>query len=215
MEKTVEIVSINDAIKKIKEFSKERFDATIEVHINLDIDAKRADQMIRYTTSLPHGTGKTLKVATMSVNKVEGSDLELKEDDIEKIIKNQLRAKVDFDVLIVEPSFMPKLAKAAKILGPVGLMPNPKNGTVTDNVSKAVEETKKGKIEIKNEKDFPLIHTVIGKVSFEDKALIENFEALMGSLKSNKPAKAKPEYISEVFLVSTMGKSYQIDLSQK
>jgi large subunit ribosomal protein L1 len=201
-----------EAIKQIKQDSKENFNATIEVHMNLELDVKKG-QNIRYSASLPNGTGKTKKVAVLASKKIEGADLELTEDDIEKIFKEQLKPKVDFDVLVTEPRYMPKLAKAAKILGPAGVMPNPKTGTVTEDVEKAVSEIKKGQIEVKTEKEAPLIHTIIGKVSFTDEALEENFRAFYNSLKQNKPQKAKPEWLQQAFLVTTMGKSVEVDLN--
>lgn len=205
-------MTIQEAVKNIKESSKENFDATIEVHINLDIDTSKADQIIRYITVLPNGTGKNKKVAVLASKKVVNADIELNEEDIDKIILGKLKPKVDFDVLIAEPRYMPKLAKAAKVLGPAGMMPNPKTGTVTENVEKAVEDTKKGKIEVKNEKDFPIIHTIIGKVSFSEDALIDNFNALITSLRQSRPQKAKPNWIESIYIASTMGKSFNIDL---
>ncbi len=205
-------MTIQEAVKNIKESSKENFDATVEVHINLDIDTSKADQIVRYVTVLPNGTGKNKKVAVLASKKVANADIELNEEDIDKIISGKLRPKVDFDVLIAEPRYMPKLAKAAKVLGPAGVMPNPKTGTVTENVEKAVEDTKKGKIEIKNEKDFPIIHTIIGKVGFDKDKLVDNFNALITSLRQNRPQKAKPNWIESIYVVSTMGKSFNVDL---
>jgi len=205
---------ISDAIKNVKANSKEKFDATVEVHINLDIDPEKQDQVIRFTTVLPNGTGKTKKVAVMASKKIEGADLELSESDIEKLISGKIKPKVDFDVLIVEPKYMSNLAKAARVLGPAGVMPNPKTGTVTEDVAKALAQTKKGKIEVKNEKDGKLIHTIIGKVSFTEKQLEENLKDLLNSLKQNKPNKVKPDWIKSISICSSMGKSYGIDTSE-
>ena len=166
--------SILEAIKEVKSNSKENFDATVEVHFNLDLDVSKG-QTVRYSITLPHGTGKTKKVAVLASKKIEGADLELSESDIDSIVNGKIKPFVDFDIIVTEPRFMPKLAKAAKTLGPAGLMPNPKTGTVTENIEKAVADIKKGQIEVKTEKEAPLVHTFIGKVSFKDEDLMANF----------------------------------------
>ena len=209
-----EVVSLPlpEAIEFIKKNTKVKFDPTIELHINLNVDIKKQDQNIRFTIVLPHGTGKTKKVAVLASKTIKNADLQLEETDILKLEKGTIKPKVDFDVLITEPRFMPKLAKAARILGPAGVMPNPKNQTVTENVEKAVEQVKKGKVEIRTEQTAPIIHTVIGKKSFETKFLAENFEEIINSLKQNKPLKAAPDYIKNCFLSSTMGASVRVTL---
>ena len=204
-------MKFSEAIQKVKETSKTKFDPTVEVHINLELE-KKGEQSVRFTTTLPHGTGKTKKVAVFASRKVPNADLELTEDDIAKIDKNTIRPKVDFDILVAEPKFMPKLAKVAKILGPAGVMPNPKTGTVTEDVEKAVEQIKKGKVEVRTEPVAPVIHTIIGKKSFEDNKLEENFNELINAIRSNKPAKAKPNFIRSVFVTSTMGPSFSVDV---
>lgn len=208
------MTNITEAIKTLKKNSKAKFDETIELHINLNVDVKQSDQTIRTTVSLPNGTGKTVKVAVLSNSKVANADLSLSESDIHKLEKGEIQPGRDFDVLVVEPSFMPKMAKLGPVLGPAGVMPNPKTGTVTENVSGAVESFKKGKIEVRNEPNAPIIHTMIGKVSFEDKALIENFNEVMTTLKQNKPQKAKPNWIKNIFVSSTMGKAIELDLNE-
>ncbi len=208
------LYTVETAIKKAQETSKTAFDSTIEIHINLIKDAKAGEQSVRFSTTLPHGTGKTKKVAVLASKKVTNADLELSESDIENIEKGKLRPKVDFEVLVAEPKFMPKLAKVAKILGPAGVMPNPKTGTVTEDVQTAVEQIKKGKVEIKTEKDSPVIHTIIGKKSFSDKQLTENFFEVYNTLKQNKPAKAKAEWIKSIYVCSTMGPSFLVDINQ-
>ncbi len=207
-------MKIDEAIKNIKTNAKEKFDSAIEVHINLDLDLSKQGQTVRYTTTLPNGTGKSKKVAVLASKKIEGADLELTEDSIDDIIKGKIKPKSDFDVIVTEPKYMPKVAKAAKILGPAGAMPNPKTGTVTENVEKAVEQIKKGQIEVKTEKDFPLIHTIIGKRSFDDTKLVENFNSLVQSLKQNRPQKAKPEWIKGVFVKTSMGKSAEVEIAE-
>lgn len=205
--------SLDEAIKQVKESSKAKFDETIELHFNLNIDPKQADQTLRVTTNLPHGTGKEVKVAVMASKEIAGADLELKEADLVKLEKGEIKPKTDFDVLIVEPEFMGKLAKLGPILGPAGVMPNPKTGTVTDKVAEAVTQFKKGKITLRNELEAPLLHTIIGKVSFTEKQLKENFLEVWRTLKSNKPQKAKPEWITGCFIATSMGPSIQIDIN--
>jgi large subunit ribosomal protein L1 len=200
--------SVQEAIAKVKAGKKRNFDASIELHIYLDIDTSKSN--IRYTTTLPHGSGKEVKIAVLASKKVPEADLELSEADIEKIAKEKIRPKADFDILVAEPSFMPKIAKAARVLGPAGAMPNPKLGTVTDDVAKAVEELKKGKVEIRTEKDVALIHTVIGKMSFEETALVENIVAVLESLKANKPTKTKPNWVKSIAVCSTMGPAFRV-----
>jgi large subunit ribosomal protein L1 len=209
--KNEQIYTIEEAIKKVKETSKTKFDPTIELHVNLSLD-KKADQSVRFILNLPHGTGKTPKVAVLSSGKVKNADLELTEADLGKIEKGEIKPKVDFDVLVAEPRFMSKLAKIAKVLGPAGAMPNPKTGTVTEEVEKTVEQIKKGKVEIRTEPNAPVIHTILGKCSFEDTKLVENYQEVIGAIKSNKPQKAKPDWIKSVYINSTMGSSYQVEL---
>jgi large subunit ribosomal protein L1 len=204
--------TIEETIKEIKENSKEKFDATVEIHVNITDEAKKQAQSLRYTYVLPHGTGKEKKVAVLASKKVEGADLELTQDDIDKLASGKIKPKTDFDILVTEPKFMPKLAKAARVLGPAGVMPNPKNGTVTEDVEDAVSQVKKGKIEIRVEASAPVIHSVLGKVSFEIDALAENYNGFMSSLRQNKPQKAKPDWIKSVFVTSSMGKSHQIEI---
>ena len=204
-------MELMEAIKKVKLSSKEKFDASIEVHINLDLDSKKMEQPVRFSLTLPHGTGRTKKVAVLASKKVAGADLELKESDIELIQKGQIKPKIDFDTLVTEPAFMPKLAKVAKILGPAGVMPNPKTGTVSDDPEKAVSEIKKGRLDVKTEKDLPMIHTVIGKRSFTEEQLSENFIELYSALKQNKPPKAAPEWVKSIFSATSMGQSVVVD----
>ena len=199
----------SEAIKKVKESSKEKFDASVEVHINLDIGK---EDNIRFSTQLPHGTGKELKVAVFTNEKVKGADLTVSEDEVSKLENGKIKPGTDFDILITTPSLMPKIAKVARVLGPAGVMPNPKNGTVAENLENAVASFKKGKIEIRNQPDSPVIHSIIGKVSFSEKNLEENLNEILTSLKQNKPQKVKPEFIQTVFICSSMGPSFSITL---
>ena len=204
-------MTITEAIDYVKKTDRAKFDSSIEVHIDCDLD-KSKQETVRFSLTLPHGTGKTKKIAVMSAGKVVGADVELLEGDIEKLEKGELKPKVDFDVLIVEPRYMPKLAKVAKILGPAGLMPSPKNGTVTEDVVKAVEQFKKGRLEVKTEANGAVIHTIIGKKSFSAKALEENFQELISSVRANKPAKANEDWIKSVYISATMSPSAQVSL---
>lgn len=212
--KEIVIYPIAEALEFVKKNCNTKFDATIEIHLNLDLDNKKQDQNIRFSITLPHGTGKTKRVAVLASKKVAGADLELTESDIERLEKGGLKPKVDFDVLVAEPRFMAKLAKAAKVLGPAGVMPNPKNGTVAEDVEKAVEQVKKGKVELRMEQNAPVIHSILGKKSFDTKKLVENFEEIMSSIRQNKPNKAKPDWIKSCFVAATMSPSAQVDISK-
>lgn len=200
-----------DALNQIKNDSRTKFDSTVELHINLNLDVKKADQMIRFSIVLPKGTGRSVKVATFSSTEFKEADLNLKEEDLDLIVSGKLRVGNDFDVLVTEPSMMPKVSKVARVLGPAGVMPNPKNGTVTTDIKKAIEQLKKGKVEVRTEQNHPIIHTIIGKCSFESIDLEENLNEIMNNLRSNKPSKAKPDWIKSIFITSTMGSSYQLD----
>jgi large subunit ribosomal protein L1 len=207
-EREAQAYPIGEAIKKLKAGRKAKFDATVELHINLDIDPTK--QNVRFQANLPHGTGKTKKVAVLSSKKFANADISLSETDLPKIESGELKPKVDFEVLVTEPKYMPMLAKYAKILGPAGVMPNPKNGTVADDIEKALEQIKKGKVDIKTEKDAPLIHTIIGKISFDDKALEENLMEVINILKQNKPPKTNPIWIKSIYIASSMGPSVKV-----
>ncbi len=204
-------MTITEAIDYVKKADKARFDSSIEVHIDCALD-KDKQETVRFNLTLPHGTGKTKKIAVMASGRVSGADVELMESDIEKLNNGGLKPKSDFDVLIVEPSFMPKLAKVAKVLGPAGMMPSPKNGTVTEDVEKAVEQFKKGRLEVRTEANGSVIHTIIGKKSFTTKALEENFLELISAIKLNKPPKAQDNWIKSVYISATMSPSAKVAL---
>ncbi|MFZ2664363.1 MAG: 50S ribosomal protein L1 [Patescibacteria group bacterium] len=212
IERDTKEYTLSEAIKKVKAESKTKFDASVELHINLDLDPTK--QSVRFSVDLPSGTGKTKKIAVLSNGKAEGADIILDESSLSKIESGKIRPNVDFEVFITEPKFMPLLAKYARILGPAGVMPNPKNGTVTEDINKAIEQFKKGKVEVKTEKLAPLIHTTIGKVSFEEKALEENFKEIVNMLKQNKPAKANPLWIKDMYLTSSMGPSVKVKIEE-
>lgn len=206
--------SIAEAIELCKELKKPKFDASIEAHFRLGIDTKKGDQQVRSAVSLPHGSGKVLKVAAfVSADKEKavkeaGADLVGGEDLIEEISRTE---KTDFEVAIAEIDMMKHLAKIAKILGTRGLMPSPKNDTVTNNPVKAVEELKKGKISFKND-DTGNVHAIIGKVSFENKKLEENLVALVEAVRKVKPASSKGVYIKNLSINVTMGPGVKVSL---
>lgn len=206
--------SVEEAMALVKKLSNVKFDETIEAHIKTGIDPKKGDQIIRGTVSLPHGTGKTVKIAVFTEGpkakeaKDAGADIVGGEDLVAEIKKTE---KTDFDVAIASPDMMPKIAQIAKILGTRGLMPSPKNETVTPNIKQAVTELKKGKITFKND-ETSNVHVVLGKASFDEKNLIENFNAFFEALKKIKPSSAKGDYIKSVTVTSTMGPGIKVDV---
>jgi large subunit ribosomal protein L1 len=207
--------NIADAIGLIKKSHKAKFDATVEAHFRLGIDNKKGEQQVRGAVSLPHGTGKSVKVAAFvspaneKAVKEAGADLVGGEELIAEIKKTE---KTDFQVAVAEPDMMKNLAQIAKILGTRGLMPSPKNDTVSPNPAKMVAELKKGKISFKND-NTGNIHTVIGKISFDDTKLVENFNVLLETIKKSKPSSTKGVYIKNVSLNSTMGPGIKISVS--
>ena len=196
-----------EAVELAKKTGTTKFDSTIECHVNLGIDVTKSDQSVRSTLVFPHSIGKTKKVAAFVSGEKEkdakeaGADMVGADELIDEIAKTQ---KIDFDVAVATPDMMPKLAKVAKILGPRGLMPNPKTDTVGTNVKKMVEELKRGKVAFKNDATGN-IHQAIGKTSLDAPKLLENFTTLIEALKKNKPASAKGTYITSVTLTSTIG----------
>lgn len=203
------------ALELVKKLHTAKFDASIELHFRLGIDPKKGDQQIRTAVSLPHGTGKDIKIAAFvaSANekavKEAGADIVGNEELIEEIKKTE---KTDFEVAVAEPAMMKNLGKIAKILGTRGLMPSPKNETVTDDPVKAVKELKKGKVNIKNDATSN-VHTVIGKISFNDDKLLENFKTILAAVQRAKPAKAKGQYIKNIVLSSSMGPGVKVNIS--
>lgn len=204
-----------EAIKLVKETNTANFDASVEVALRLNLDTKKADQQLRGATVLPNGTGKTKKVLVIAKGeqakaaKEAGADFVGDMDMIEKIEKENW---FGFDTLIATPDMMPILGKLGKVLGPKGLMPNPKTGTVTMDVKKAVEDVKKGRVEYRTD-SFGNVHAIIGKVSFEDAKLIENLEAFVSLMIKIKPSVVKGKYIKNISVASTMGPGIKIDSS--
>ena len=201
-----------EAIKLVKETSTANFDATVELALRLNLDTKKADQQLRGALVLPNGTGKTKKVLVIAKGpaaqaaKDAGADYVGDTDMLEKIKKENW---FDFDVMVATPDMMPALGKLGKILGPKGLMPNPKTGTVTMDTKKAVEEVKKGRVEYRTD-SYGNLHVIIGKVSFDDEKLVENLNAFMNLINKTKPMTVKGKYILNVAVTSTMGPSVKI-----
>lgn len=186
-----------------------KFDATVELHVNLNVDPKVADQNVRDNLVLPSGTGKSVRVAVFADDKVGGADVA----GTNAIIAALEKGTIDFDILIATPANMPKLGKYARLLGPRGLMPNPKSGTVTTDIDRAVAEAKAGRVEYRVDST-GIVHLGIGKVSFGADKLMQNFDAVMTSIKSGKPASVKSGYIKAVHLATTMGPSITIAVSE-
>jgi large subunit ribosomal protein L1 len=205
---------LDDAAKLIKEINLANFDASVDIDVRLGVDPRKPNQMVRGIVTLPHGTGKTKKVlALCSADKEEeakaaGADYVGLDDYIEKIKEGW----VDFDVVITMPSVMPKVGPLGKVLGPRGLMPNPKSGTVTNEIGQAIEEVKKGKIDFKVDK-YGIVHTSIGKVSFEAGKIVDNAKEFLNTIKKLKPTSAKGTYIKSVTLSTTMSPGVRIDPS--
>ncbi len=203
---------VNEAVKNVLATAKAKFDETIELHVRLGVDPRQADQQVRGTVILPNGTGKSVKVLVIARgDKAEaalkaGADIVGAEDIIAKI---QTQNFLDFDVVITTPDMMGQLGRVAKILGPKGLMPSPKSGTVTMDVVKAINETKAGKVEYRVDKT-AIIHCPIGKKSFGEEKIAENFTTLMDAIVKAKPAAAKGIYVKSVTLASTMGPGVKV-----
>lgn len=206
------VYNLTDAVALAVETNPTKFDASVEIHVRLGVDPRQADQNIRATVSLPNGTGKTVRVAVFAPEadfaaaKKAGADVVGDEDFLKQLDKETL----DFDVLIATPQYMPKLGKYARLLGPRGLMPNPKAGTVATDVAKAVTEAKAGKVEYRVDKQ-AIVHLSIGKVSFGAKKLEENAKAFFDSLQSQKPSSLKNAYVKTTSISTTMGPGIKVE----
>ena len=202
-----------EAVELVKKTSTTKFDASVELALNLNLDTKKADQQLRGTICLPHGTGKAKRILVLAkADKAEearqaGADYVGDTDYLEKIEKENW---FEFDTLIATPDMMPALGKLGKVLGPKGLMPNPKTGTVTMDIKKAVEEVKQGRIEYRTD-SYGNVHTIIGKVSFTEKQLVENLNAFVSMILKSKPSVVKGTYVKNVSIATTMGPGIKID----
>jgi large subunit ribosomal protein L1 len=200
-----------DAIRILKQLPEAKFDETVEVALRLGVDPRKADQMVRGTVSLPKGTGRTVRVAAFAAGKAReareaGADVVGGEDLVQEILKGN----IDFDAAVATPDMMPAVGKAGRVLGPRGLMPNPKAGTVSEDIGKAVADIKGGKLEYRVDRQGN-VHLLIGKRSFDEGALLENFLAIMDEIIRAKPAAAKGRYVRSVTVSSTMGPGIRID----
>lgn len=203
---------LTEALDLLKQTAKAKFDETVEIHIKLGIDPKQSAQIVRGTVTLPNGIGKTRRVAVIAKGEKQkeaqeaGADAVGSEDLIEEISKGRL----DFDVLAATPDAMKDLSRVAKILGPKGLMPNPKAGTVTFDIAETVKDLKKGRVEYKND-SFGIVHSIAGKISFDNEKLAENIKTLIEAVIKAKPSASKGQYIRSISLSSTMGPGIFID----
>ena len=218
--KNVEIIknrvyaNLEEAIDVLKQTATTKFIESVELHANLNIDPKYADQQLRTTVTLPHGIGKQLKIAVLTNEenfdeaRTAGANLIGNEELIENIIKGN----IEFDLLITTPNMMPKLAKLGRVLGPKGLMPSPKSGTVSSTLHETITEFKKGKFEYKADKA-GVVHVNFGKVDFSQSQLVENLQALYNSIEKNRPSGVKGKYFKSLFICTTMGPSIKLDLN--
>lgn len=211
--KNIVFTSKEEAIKILKETATAKFTETVELHANLNIDPKYADQQLRTTVTLPHGVGKsvTIAVLTNENNMAEatsaGADIVGNDDLIEQISQGN----INFDLLIATPDMMPKLAKLGRVLGPKGLMPSPKSGTVSTTLTETLSDFKKGKFEYKADKT-GVVHVSFGKSNFTETQLVENLTALYESIEQNRPSGVKGKYFKNLFICTSMGPSIQLDL---
>ena len=207
-----QLYSPTDAIRILKEMPAPKFDETVELSMRLGVDPRKADQMVRGTVSLPHGTGKSVRVAAFAAGDKAreateaGADLVGGEDLVEEVLKGN----IDFDAAVATPDMMPVVGKAGRVLGPRGLMPNPKAGTVTPDIGKAVREIKAGKLEYRVDRQANL-HLVLGKRSFGEQQLLENYLSVVDEILRAKPAASKGRYIRSITISTTMGPGLRVD----
>jgi len=210
-----EYYSLIEGVRMVKETAATKFDSTAEVHFNLTLDPKKAEEALRGTVMLPHGSGKTVKIAAIVTDdkvkaaKAAGADAAGLDDLIEEFSKG----KVDYDVIVATPDVMRHLGKIAKILGQKGLMPNPKSGTVTPDVTKAITELKKGRVEYRVDKEGN-IHTIFGKVSFKQEELENNLKVMIKTLRDAKPSTVKGTFMNSITLATTMGPGIKLDINE-
>jgi large subunit ribosomal protein L1 len=208
------LYDLTDAVKMVKERATAKFDETVEIAINLGVDPRHADQMVRGVVQLPHGTGRSLRVAVFARGPKADEALEAGADVVgaEDLAERVQKGEIDFDRCIATPDTMPIVGRLGKILGPRGLMPNPKLGTVTQDVAQAVADAKGGSIQFRVEKA-GIIHSGVGKASFSEEQLVDNLRAFVGAITRAKPSGAKGTYLKRVALSSTMGPGVKIDVA--
>ena len=209
------LYSLEEAVKLVKETSISKFDGTVEIAVRLNLDTKKNDQQLRGAIVLPHGTGKAKKVLVLAKGDQAKAAVDAGADfvgDMDMITKIEKENWFEFDVIIATPEMMPLLGKLGKVLGPKGLMPNPKTGTVTVDTKKAVEDVKKGRVEYRTD-SYANVHALVGKVSFEEEKLADNIKAFMYVIIKSKPQAAKGVYLKGVSIASTMGPGIKVDLS--
>jgi large subunit ribosomal protein L1 len=202
-----------EAVKLVKETNPAKFDASVELAMRLNLDTKKADQQLRGAMVLPNGTGKTKKVLVLARGAAQDAAREAGADyvgDMDMIAKIEQENWFDFDVIIATPDMMPVLGKLGKVLGPKGLMPNPKTGTVTTDTAKAVKEVKGGRVEYRTD-SYGNVHVIVGKVSFTEEQLLENINAFVSLILRSKPSVVKGEYVKNISIASTMGPGIKID----
>lgn len=206
--------NLEEAVQIIKETATAKFVESVEFHANLNIDPKYADQQLRTTVTLPHGIGKQVKIAVLTNEENFEEAIHAGADIIgnEELIENITKGIINFDLLIATPNMMPKLAKLGRVLGPKGLMPSPKSGTVSNSLKATLTDFKKGKFEYKADKT-GVVHVTIGKVNFTENQLLDNLQALYNSIEKNRPAGVKGKYFKSLFLSTTMGPSLKLDLT--
>ena len=207
--------SLDEAVKLVKERAKAKFDETIEVAVNLGVDPRHADQMVRGAVALPNGTGRSVRVAVFAKGPKADEAREAGADVVgaEDLMETVQGGEINFDKVIATPDMMPLVGRLGKVLGPRGMMPNPKVGTVTMDVKTAVANSKGGAVEFRVEKN-GIIHAGVGKASFSEAQLVENIRALLGGLVKAKPTGAKGQYVKRISLSSTMGPGVKVDVSE-
>ena len=206
--------NLDEAIITLKETATTKFFESVELHANLNIDPKYADQQLRTTVTLPHGLGKKLTIAFLTNEENFQEALEAEADIVgnDSLIQDITQGNIHFDLLVATPNMMPKLAKLGRVLGPKGLMPSPKSGTVTTDIKSTLNEFKKGKFEYKSDKQ-GVVHVSFGKANFSQIQLVENLRALYESIEKNRPSGVKGKYFKNVFICTTMGPSLKLDLN--
>ena len=204
--------NLDEAIQVLKETATAKFVESVELHANLNIDPKYADQQLRTTVTLPHGIGKQVKIAVLTNDENYAEATKAGADIVgnDELIENITKGNIDFDLLIATPNMMPKLAKLGRVLGPKGLMPSPKSGTVSSTLTTTLTDFKKGKFEYKTDKT-GIVHVIIGKINFTEQQLIENLQSFYNSIEKNRPSGVKGQYFKSLSICCTMGPSIKLD----